>query len=302
MDERMEGLDMEKIRALNKRIEDYRVTPQAKVHLRSIDPDDTSLFEGTKKEAEKASSFLFRRLDELQERLYINGKHKVLIVLQGMDTAGKDGTIRHIFSGVNPQGVKVQCFKEPGADELNHDFLWRIHKHVPAKGEIVIFNRSHYEDVLIVRVHGIVQADVCRSRYDHINAFERMLNDEGTIILKFYLHIDPQEQLSRIKKRLDKDQKHWKLSEADLSERKLWPEYINAYEETIQKTSTKWAPWYVIPANKKWYRNLTVACAIVKRLEKLNLDYPKANVDLSKLKKKLNEERSISWSAKKSGS
>ena len=287
---------MRKIDALDQIIKKIRVKPNADIRLRHIDPNDVSLFKGSKKDAAKTVSSLRRDLDELQEMLYINGSHKVLIVLQGMDTAGKDGTIRHIFRGVNPQGVKVRCFKEPTPEELKHDFLWRIHQHVPAKGEIMIFNRSHYEDVLIVRVHNLVSAGVWQKRFDHINAFERMLADEGTVILKFYLHVDPQEQLERIRKRVDKTRKNWKLSEADLSERKLWPEYIEAYQDLLRKTSTPAAPWYVVPANKKWYRDLVIAGVITKTLKELKLAYPKAGVDLAQFKKRLQKERAITWS------
>lgn len=205
------------------------------------------------------------------------------IVLQAMDTAGKDSTIRMVFEGTNPQGVRVVSFKEPTREETDHDYLWRIHKQVPAKGEIVIFNRSHYEDVLVGRVHGFISSPEIRTRYAQINHFERMLAQEGTIILKFFLYIDKEEQKKRLQERLEDPKKYWKFSSSDVAERKLWPKYMKAYEDVLKHTSTDWAPWYVIPANKKWYRNLTVARIIVNALEKLKMKYPKPQKDLDKV-------------------
>jgi len=220
-------------------------------------------------------------LETLQELLYAEGKHKVLIVLQAMDTGGKDGTIRHVFEGVNPQGVKVASFKTPTKQELAHDYLWRIHKHTPGKGEITIFNRSHYEDVLVVRVHNLVSEEVWSKRYEHIKAFEKTLADEGTTILKFYLHIDKDEQKERLQARLDEPHKNWKFSLGDLEERKLWDQYTEAFEVAMERTSTEFAPWYVIPANRKWYRNLVISSIIIEKLKNLNMSYPEAEDDLS---------------------
>jgi PPK2 family polyphosphate:nucleotide phosphotransferase len=237
-----------------------------------------------KNEGRKQLLELNHRLEELQELLHAEHKHKVLIVLQAMDTGGKDGTIRHVFEGVNPQGVRVASFKKPTPEELGHDFLWRVHKQVPGRGEIVIYNRSHYEDVLVVRVHDLAPKGVWSKRYDHINDFERMLVDEGTTILKFFLHIDLDEQKERLQARLDEPNKRWKFNPADLEERKLWPKYVKAYEDAISKTSTDWAPWYVVPANRKWYRNLVVGTVIIEALEDLNMRYPKPEFDPAEIK------------------
>jgi PPK2 family polyphosphate:nucleotide phosphotransferase len=237
-----------------------------------------------KNEGRKQLLELNHRLEELQELLHAEHKHKVLIVLQAMDTGGKDGTIRHVFEGVNPQGVRVASFKKPTPEELGHDFLWRVHKQVPGRGEIVIYNRSHYEDVLVVRVHDLAPKGVWSKRYDHINDFERMLVDEGTTILKFFLHIDLDEQKERLQARLDEPNKRWKFNPADLEERKLWPKYVKAYEDAISKTSTDWAPWYVVPANRKWYRNLVVGTVIIEALEDLNMRYPEPEFDPAEIK------------------
>jgi len=258
----------------------YRVKPGTKIDLSQWDQGDTSGFAGKKQEAKQELLALNRRLDELQELLYAQGEHKLLVVLQAMDAGGKDGTIRHVFEGVNPQGVKVTSFKVPTTRELAHDYLWRVHRQVPGRGEIMIFNRSHYEDVLVVRVHNLVPPKVWGRRYDHINNFERMLSDEGVTIRKFYLHIDQDEQKERFQARLDEPDKHWKFSAADLAERKRWPDYMKAYQDVLSQTSTKWAPWYIVPANRKWYRNLVVSTIIVKTLEGLNMTYPPPEDDL----------------------
>jgi PPK2 family polyphosphate:nucleotide phosphotransferase len=261
-------------------VDRYRVKPGSQVDLSQWDPNDKSAFPGKKKKGRKALLAINKRMEELQELLYAEHKHKVLIVLQGLDTAGKDGTIRHVFDGVNPQGVKVAGFKKPTPEELDHDYLWRVHAHVPGKGEMVIFNRSHYEDVLVVRVHELVPRQVWERRYNHINEFERLLAEEGTTILKFYLHIDQDEQKQRLQARLDEPRKHWKFNPQDLKERKLWPAYTAAYETVLNKTSTDWAPWYVIPANRKWYRNLVIGTIIVETLERLDMQYPEPLLDL----------------------
>ncbi len=260
-------------------MEKYRVLPGSQVDLSQWDADDTSAADG-KDEAKDRFKELNKRLEALQETLYAQGKHKVLIVLQAMDTGGKDGTIRHVFDGVNPQGVRVVPFKAPTALELAHDYLWRVHAHTPARGEMVIFNRSHYEDVLVVRVHNLVPESVWSRRYDHINAFEKLLADEGTTILKFYLHISKGEQKERLQARLDDSSKHWKFSVGDLAERKLWPQYRAAYEAVLSRTSTEWAPWYIVPADKKWYRNLVISEVLVKTLEGLDLHYPESKEPL----------------------
>jgi PPK2 family polyphosphate:nucleotide phosphotransferase len=257
----------------------YRAEPGTRVDLSQWDPNDKSAFPVKKKEGRRQLLELNQRLETLQELLYAEHKHKVLIVLQGMDTAGKDGTIRHVFEGVNPQGVRVAGFKKPTPEELDHDYLWRVHKQTPGRGEIVIFNRSHYEDVLVVRVHNLVPQEVWSERYKHINDFERLLADEGTTILKFFLHINLDEQRERLQARLDEPAKHWKFNPADLEERELWPEYTAAYEDMLNKTSTEWAPWIIVPANRKWYRNLVVGTAIVEALEALNMRYPEPGFD-----------------------
>lgn len=255
----------------------YRVKPGSQIDLSQWDPNEKT---GGKKEGRKALDTLNERLEELQELLYAEHKHRVLIVLQATDTGGKDGTIRHVFEGVNPQGVRVANFKVPTSEELSHDYLWRVHKQVPGDGEITIFNRSHYEDVLVVRVHNLVPEKVWSQRYAHINDFERMLADEGTTILKFFLHIDLDEQKERLQARLDEPHKRWKFNPNDLKERKLWPAYTRAYEDVLSKTSTEWAPWYIVPANRKWYRNMVIATVLVDTLEGLNMRYPQPEVDL----------------------
>lgn len=258
----------------------YKLLPDKQLHLAQLDTRTTGDFEGGKEAGRAMLRRLSKRLAELQEVFYAQGKHRLLIVLQAMDTGGKDGTISHVFDKVNPQGVKVVSFKAPSAIELAHDYLWRIHPHTPAKGEMVIFNRSHYEDVLIVRVHGFVAKEVWQRRYQQINDFERMLAEEGTTILKFFLHISKQEQKERLQARLDKPEKRWKFNADDLAERKRWDEYVLAYEEAISRTSTDHAPWYVVPADRKWYRNLVVAQAIIDAVEALQPAYPESKLPL----------------------
>jgi PPK2 family polyphosphate:nucleotide phosphotransferase len=261
----------------------YRVKPSSKLALKDSEADKTGDFSGTKEDAEKTLLELNKKLDELQELLYAEHRHKLLIVLQGMDTAGKDGVIRRVFQGVNPQSVKVSSFKRPTAVELDHDYLWRIHPCVPGKGEMVIFNRSHYEDVLVVRVHNLVSKIVWNARYESINHFEKMLALEGVTILKFFLHISKEEQKKRLQARLDDKKKHWKFNPADLPERRLWEDYRKAYEDVLSKTSTDYAPWYIVPSNKKWYRNLMVASLVVEALEGLNMKFPKGDFDPAKI-------------------
>jgi PPK2 family polyphosphate:nucleotide phosphotransferase len=227
------------------------------------------------------------RMAKLQYLLYADGSQALLIVLQGLDAAGKDGTIRHLFSGMNPQGVSVACFKQPTPIEHEHDFLWRIHAHAPSKGGVVIFNRSHYEDVLVVRVHKLVPRDVWSKRYDEINEFEHLLTRDGNVkILKFYLHISPEEQLARFKQRLDDPARNWKISESDYTEREYWPQYVEAYEEALSRTSTKQAPWFVVPSNHKWFRDLVISRIVVDTLDEMGLKLPPTRVDLGQIAKK----------------
>ena len=261
----------------------YRVKPGDKIKLNKWDPDGGEAAEVGKKAGNKEMLKLNDRLEALQELLYAESKQKVLIVLQAMDTGGKDGAIRHVFDGVNPQGVRVASFKVPTPEERAHDYLWRVHKQTPGSGEMVIFNRSHYEDVLVVRVHELVPKAVWSRRYEQINNFERMLAEEGTTILKFYLHISPDEQKERLQARLDEPHKNWKFSTGDLAERKRWDEYMQAYEDMLSKTSTKWAPWYIIPANRKWLRNLLMSQIIVDALEGLDMKYPEPEEGLDKV-------------------
>ena len=246
----------------------YRVPPKGKIKLKDYDPNDSKLFDGNKKDGKEALQKLNAELETLQEELYAQAKHRVLVVLQAMDTGGKDGVIRAVFEGVNPQGVKVASFKTPTPVELAHDYLWRVHQQTPGKGEMVIFNRSHYEDVLVVRVHNLVPEEVWSRRYQHIREFERMLAEEGTTILKFYLHIDLQEQAERFLARVEDPTKQWKFNPGDLEERARWDDYMKAYEEMLNQTSTAWAPWYVIPSNKKWYRNWLISKILIKSLKK----------------------------------
>ncbi len=259
----------------------YVVKPDTKVSLSKWDPNDTSGFKGNKEDALAEIAKLILKLEKLQEVLYAEHKHKVLIVLQAMDTAGKDGTIRRVFSGINPAGVNVASFKAPTAEELDHDYLWRIHKMTPGKGELVIFNRSHYEDVLVVRVHNFVPPEVWEQRFDQINEFERQLTRNGTTILKFYLHIDKNEQKERLQARLADPTKHWKFRLGDLEERKLWPAYMQAYEDVLSKTSTTYAPWFIVPANRKWYRDLVISSLLVETLEDLKMKFPESEENLA---------------------
>jgi PPK2 family polyphosphate:nucleotide phosphotransferase len=259
----------------------YRIEPGSTVDLAKFDAGSTKAAPKGKKGTEEVFADLNNRLEILQEQLWANHKHKVLVVLQGLDTSGKDGTISHVFEGVNPLGVRVAAFKAPSPDELDHDFLWRVHPKVPGNGEMVIFNRSHYEDVLVVRVRKLAPDKVWKARYDQINDFERLLSETGTVILKFFLHIDKDEQKKRLQERLDDPRKRWKFRIGDLQDRALWDDYTKAYEDLLAKTSTEHAPWYVVPANKKWYRNLVVASVLVGALEKLDMSPPEPEEDLS---------------------
>lgn len=262
-------------------MKEYLVKPKKDFNLEKFDAGDTSLAKDGESTAKKELKDLRKKLIKLQQVLYAENKHKLLIVLQAMDSGGKDGTIRSIFKGVNPQGVKVASFKVPSELELSHDYLWRIHSKVPAKGEIVIFNRSHYEDVLVVRVHELVPQEVWMRRYQQINAFERLLVQEGTTILKFFLYISKDEQKRRFMERIEDPEKQWKFNPKDIEERQYWDAYMSAYQDVLDKTSTLQAPWYVIPANHNWYRDLVISRIIVSRLKALKMSYPQPveNID-----------------------
>jgi PPK2 family polyphosphate:nucleotide phosphotransferase len=268
---------------------DYRkkfaVEPSKKVRLSKIDPSYTGRHETHDKALPEIQKNV-ERMDRLQYLLYADGSQSLLVVLQALDAAGKDGTIRHVFSGMNPQGTFVFGFKQPSREEAARDFLWRAHLRAPAKGEVVVFNRSHYEDVLVVRVHKLVPRSVWSKRYELINDFETMLSRNGTTILKFFLHISPQEQLARFKQRLDDPSRHWKISESDYSERALWPQYVDAYEDAMKLTSTKHAPWYIIPSNHKWFRNLAVSQIIADTMDDMGLKLPPTRIDLADIRRK----------------
>ena len=255
--------------------------PGHKVRLKDYDPDYRGGHD--KDSAAKLEAALEARLFSLQERLYAERRQALLVVLQAMDAGGKDGTIKHVFDTVNPQGVRVASFKAPTPDELAHDFLWRVHREAPPKGYIGIFNRSHYEDVLVVRVNELVPESVWRARYEAINNFERLLADSGTRILKFFLHISKAEQKERLQARLDDPSKNWKFSTGDLPVRARWDDYMAAYEDAIEQCNTPYAPWHIVPANHKWYRNLVVTQAIVAALEDMNPQYPPPEPGLEKV-------------------
>jgi PPK2 family polyphosphate:nucleotide phosphotransferase len=258
------------------------VPPGKKVRFRDFDAEYTGgLKKGKQVQAELDDNVA--ALNELGYRLYAEGRRSLLLVLQGMDTAGKDGTIRHVMQGFNPQSCQVMSFKQPGAEELAHDFLWRIYRAVPRKGFVGIFNRSHYEDVLVVRVHDLVPKQEWESRYERINRFEQMLDEGGTAIVKVFLHISKEEQRKRLQARLDDPKKRWKFSRADIAERKYWSDYQKAYEAAMTRCNTTHAPWYVVPANRKWYRNLVISRILRKTLEKMDPQYPKAEKGLKGL-------------------
>jgi PPK2 family polyphosphate:nucleotide phosphotransferase len=258
------------------------VKPGAKVKLSDLDPGGTAGMKG-KEEALGVIERNRLKLADLHTLLYAENKRSLLIVLQGMDASGKDGTIRHVMSGVNPQGCEVTSFKAPSAEELDHDFLWRIHKAVPPRGDIGIFNRSHYEEVLVVRVHNLVPREVWSGRYKQINRFERLLSENQVKILKFFLHISKDEQKKRLRERLADPAKNWKMNLLDLKERELWKDYMVAYEDALTQCSTALAPWFIIPADNKWFRNLAVSQIIVETLESFDMTYPKLSFDPRKV-------------------
>jgi PPK2 family polyphosphate:nucleotide phosphotransferase len=263
-------------------IDHFKVQPGKSVKLKDWDPENT--IGADKEKAREALARNVEELSELQYLLYAENSRALLVILQGMDTSGKDGVIRDVFSRLNPQGCKVTSFKAPSAEELDHDFLWRVYQVLPAKGDIGVFNRSHYEDVLIVRVHSLISKDIWAARYDQINAFEKLIHQNGITILKFFLHISKDEQKERLKSRLENPQKNWKLSRTDFEERKLWNDYMKAYEDALEKCSTAAAPWYIIPANKKWYRNWLVSEILLSTLRNLKMKWPKSSLNLSKIK------------------
>jgi PPK2 family polyphosphate:nucleotide phosphotransferase len=262
----------------------FRVKPGEKVDIAKLDPDGESSVEVRKGESKDETKKLTKKLDNLQEMLYAEHKHKLLIVLQAMDTGGKDGVIRHIFEGVNPAGVRVAHFREPSQDEKDHGFLWRAYAQIPADGEMVVFNRSHYEGVLVERVHNIVPKAVWKERFEEINEFEKLLTQQNVTILKFFLNIDSDEQKKRIEERLEDPTKEWKFSEDDPAERKFWNDYMKAYEDVLNKTSTDYSPWFAIPSNHHWLRNLIVSTVLVETLESFRMNYPRLPDSLRRTK------------------
>ncbi len=261
----------------------FRVDGKKKVRLKDFDPQQKTGFRD-RTQAEERTAEDIALIDKLQDRLYAEGKQALLVVLQAMDAGGKDGTIRRIFGPVDPLGLRAVSFKRPSAEELAHDFLWRVHRQVPGKGEIVIFNRSHYEDVLVVRVRELVPARVIEQRYEQINQFERLLSDNQVKIVKLFLHISKEEQRERLQERVDIPEKRWKFNPNDLEERKHWDHYMEAYEVALNKCSASWAPWYVVPANRNWYRNAVVARIIRTTLEEMKPQYPSHTFDPSAIR------------------
>jgi PPK2 family polyphosphate:nucleotide phosphotransferase len=260
---------------------DYTVKPGSRVRLKDWDPDDDGGMDKASGESRLAENLA--QVDELQMRFWANRSRAMLIVLQGIDTAGKDGVIRKVMTALNPQGVFVHSFKKPSDAELAHDYLWRVHSRCPAKGEIAIFNRSHYEDIIVGRVHGFLAPAEIERRQRQINDFERMLVEEGTIVLKFFLSITSEEQLKRLHARLEDPSKHWKFSVNDVNERKRWPQYIETFEEMLSTTSTEHAPWIVVPSNRKWFRNLLISEVLCREIDGLSLKWPEQADDLSKI-------------------
>jgi PPK2 family polyphosphate:nucleotide phosphotransferase len=263
----------------------FLVKPESIVQLTDFNPKYKGEHKKKKSAIHKIGK-LHQKMDELQYKLYAEHKHALLIVLQALDAGGKDGVVRHVIASMNPQGCRVVGFKQPTPEELSHDFLWRIERQVPKPGEVVIFNRSQYEDVLIARVHNLVPKEVWSKRYKQINDFEQKLVANGTHILKFFLHISNEEQLQRFKKRLDDPTKQWKISEADYSERKYWDDYVKAYEDALSKCSTSSAPWFVIPSDHKWYRNLAISHIIVEAMDKLGIKFPEPTVNIKDIRRK----------------
>jgi PPK2 family polyphosphate:nucleotide phosphotransferase len=266
----------------------FRVKADTKVDLGKIDAGFRDRHESHEHALPEIETYR-QKLRDLQYLMYAENKRSLLICLQGRDAAGKDGTINHVLGAMNPQGCSVTGFKVPSTEEAAHDFLWRYHKAAPGRGRIGIFNRSHYEEVLVQRVHNLVPREIWSKRYQHINDFEKSLAENGTHILKFYLHIDPQEQLARFRQRLEDPQRHWKISQGDYDERPFWDAYTEAFEAALGKCSTDYAPWFIIPANHKWFRNLAVSKIIVQTLEALDMQFPAPKVDIEDIKKKFHD-------------
>lgn len=266
----------------------FQVEPNSKINLDKFDASFKDKH-GSAEQAFPEMEAYVQKIRKLQYLMYAEGKRSLLICLQGRDAAGKDGTINHVLWAMNPQGCSVTGFKVPSAEEAAHDFLWRYHKAVPAKGHVAIFNRSHYEDVLVVRVYNLVSEKIWSKRYEQINDFEKHLSDNGTHILKFYLHIDPDEQMERFKARIDDPTRHWKISDGDYAERPFWDDYTKAFEVLLSKCSTTHAPWFIIPSNHKWFRNLVVSQIISEYLESLQMEFPEPKVDINEIKKKYHQ-------------
>lgn len=266
----------------------FKVKAGSKIDLANIDAGFKDKFESHEHALPEIEAY-DQKIHDLQYLMYAQGEHSLLIVLQGRDAAGKDGTINHVLSAMNPQGCNVTGFKVPSKEEAGHDFLWRYHKATPNRGHVAIFNRSHYEDVLIQRVHNMVPKSIWSKRYKHINNFEALLHDNKTTILKFYLHIDAEEELERFKQRIDDPARHWKISDADYAERPYWDEYTKAFNSAISKCSTENAPWFVIPSNHKWFRNLAISKIIAETMESLNMKFPAPTVDINDVKKKYHD-------------
>jgi PPK2 family polyphosphate:nucleotide phosphotransferase len=285
-------------------VKQFRVKPDSKVDLSKVDAGFKDTHESHESALPEIETYT-QKLHDLQYLMYAEGKRSLLICLQGRDAAGKDGTINHVLGAMNPQGCTVTGFKVPSKEEAAHDFLWRYHQHTPGKGQVAIFNRSHYEDVLVVRVHDMVPKQVWSARYAQINDFEKILADNGTHILKFYLHIDPDEQLARFKQRIDDPARHWKISDGDYAERPFWDAYTAAFEDALGKTSTEYAPWFIIPSNHKWFRNLAVSRIVAETLESLGMKFPEPTVDIDEIRQKYHaieqEERIGQESAERAG-
>ena len=265
------------------------VKPRSEIRLKHFDPGYHGRQESHKSALPEIQENR-QKMEELQYLMYAENKHSLLIVLQGLDAAGKDGVVRHVLTGMNPEGCVAVNFKEPTPKELAHDFLWRVHPHVPAKGSVAIFNRSHYEDVLVARVHGLVPKKIWSKRYDQINDFEQLIATENnTTILKFFLHISKDEQLARFKKRLDDPTRQWKISESDYKEREYWGDYVKAFEDVLTRTSTECAPWFIIPSNHKWFRDLAISQIIVRQMEAMGMQLPKPTVNLAEIRRKYHQ-------------
>jgi PPK2 family polyphosphate:nucleotide phosphotransferase len=277
------------------------IKPGSSIRLDKIDPAFRDRYKSQDDAAEDLTKNL-ARISHLQRKLYASEDHNLLIVLQGIDAAGKDGTCWHVMSAMDPQGVQVRCFKQPTKEELAHDFLWRVHPHAPGKGQVSIFNRSHYEDVLVARVHKLVPKEAWKARYDLINDWERLLHTtNNTTILKFFLYISKEEQLARFKERLDDPSHQWKISPSDYKERQYWDEYIEAFEDAMSKCSTRYAPWFVIPSNHKWFRNLAVSQVVADVLEEMDLKPPKPSVDVAEIRKLYEQETAATGGGEKAG-